>query len=124
MKRPYVEICARCEAGELANYEYCLRDVPGSEGKCPIADKGPRLLPANVMAVEIFQECQGSCKQVAAEDKTYLYIDPCAAEALMRMRGIFQEEQSELMEKLMVLQGVANHQRRPRPKQMPKNKTV
>ena len=124
MKRPYVELCARCQEGELADHEYCLREIPGADGRCAIEDDGPVLLSTNVTAVELFQECQGSCKQVVADDKTYLYIDPCAAEALMRIRDIAMEDRLSMMQKLLILQQVANQERRARPPQVSQNKKV
>lgn len=122
MKRPYVEMCGRCQAGELFEGEYCLRDIPGSDGQCPIADTGPILLPTNQESVEIFQELQGSCGQVVAEDKTYIYIDLCAADVLMRLHGIEEADRLGVMQKLLLLQDLANSKRRPRPKQVSRPK--
>lgn len=122
MRRPYLETCARCQEGELFEGEYCLRDIPGSNGQCPIADTGPKLLPTNQISVEIFQELQGSCSQVVAEDKTYIYIDLCAADVLMRLHGIEEADRLGIMQKLLLLQDVSNNKRRPRPRQVTRPK--
>ena len=93
-----------------------MRDEPSNNGICPIADKAPLLLPTNHLAVEIFDQVQGSCIQVAAEEKMYVYVPPTEAEALMRIHELPKEEWLPTMRKLLALQDIGNKNRLPRPK--------
>ena len=112
--RPYIEHCERCEDGDPE--ASCLRDEPSNNGICPIADKAPRLLPTNFLAVEIFQQIQGACIQVAADKKDVFYIPPTEAEALMRIHELPEDAWLPMMKKLLVLQDIGNDNRPSRPK--------
>lgn len=83
----------------------------GEDGLCPIADKAPVLLPANQLANQIFVQAQYSAQQVAAEDKTYMYLRITDIESLMRMYDVEPGDRISLLDKVQTLQNISNNKR-------------
>ena len=109
-----VRQCEMCQAGE--DGVTCLRDMDGNKGQCPVADNAPTLDPFNALAVEVFQQARPSANQVAADDKTYLYLRPESIEAIMRMQQIPLDDRAEMFRRVLLLQDMANQLRPNRPK--------
>ena len=109
-----VQQCRDCQSG--VETVTCMRDMPENKGRCPIEDDGPVLFPSNQTAVDIFQGCRPSARQVAAEDKTYYYLRPADIEALFRVHAIPPDEQPELLSKVSLLQDEANRRSPQRPR--------
>lgn len=99
-----------------------MRDDPANKGRCPIEDDGPVLFPSNQIAVDVFQGCRPSARQVAAEDKTYYYLRPADIEALFRVHAIPLDDQPALLSKVFLLQDEANRQSPQRPRKPLKRK--
>ncbi|KKL91582.1 hypothetical protein LCGC14_1893250 [marine sediment metagenome] len=100
-----------------------MRDEPKNKGRCPIEDDGPVLFSSNQIAVDIFQECRPSAKQVGAEDKTYFYLHPADIEALFRVHAIPLDEQPRLLSKVFLLQDEANRRSPQRPRKPAKSRS-
>lgn len=78
---------------------------------CPILDMGPVLLSVNKLAVDIFRESQGSAARIEADRKTYLYMRPVDLIALFQIHEVAKDEYPNLMEKLYLIQEIANELR-------------
>lgn len=80
------------------------------DGVCPIADSAPEMVSElNRAVVEIFRQAEGSSRQVAADDgRTYFYIMPDQAAALLEICDVQSEERAEVMKRIMFLQDCAN----------------
>ena len=93
-----------------------MREDEGANGLCPIADNSPGLCPENTIVVSIFNVAQPSAEQVEAEDKTYIYFRPSEIESLMRIYAVPKIEWPSVLDRVQVLQDIANNQRPRRPK--------
>lgn len=70
----------------------------------------------NRAVVEIFRQAEGSSRQVAADDgRTYFYIMPDQAAALLDVCDVQPENRAEVMRRIMFLQDCANGYRPIRP---------
>lgn len=88
-----------------------MKDHPGNNGECPVLDKMPDLTPLNEVAVEIYYQARTSAQQVQAEDKTFLYIRPEAADVLMRINQVPESDRPEILRRLFILQDMDNRLR-------------
>lgn len=88
-----------------------MKDHPGNKGECPVLDKLPELTPLNQIAVEVYYQARDSAQQIQAESKTYLYVRPEAAEALMRIHRVPIDDQPDILSRVFFLQNMDNRMR-------------
>lgn len=93
-----------------------MRDEPGRDGLCPVADLGPELNEDNEVVADLYNQLKGSATQIAAKDKTYQYLLATEASATFEINGIDLEDREEIWRRLLILQQVANEGRPARPK--------
>lgn len=95
-----------------------MRDMPAYCGRCPVADDSPEILACNELAVSIYNECRQTAQQIEARDKNYHFLRLTEIEATMRMNDVPQEERPGLLQKIKLLEEIANQMRplRPRPR--------
>lgn len=98
----------------------CYRDDPINKGRCPVADVNRRLIPPNDKVVNIYNQATGSSRQVNSETagrtKSHLYLRPVEIEALMRMYRITEDKRAEILNRVFILQDIANDLRPSRSK--------
>lgn len=74
-------------------------------------DKGPILFSENKLAVDVFREAQGSAARVEADRKTFVYMRPVDLIALFQIYDVDEDQYSDVMEKLRIMQEIANELR-------------
>ena len=83
-----------------------------AEGTCPIRDLAPDLLRTNEAAAAIFQQARLSSDQYTTESsagyQTQYFVRAVEIAALMDMHGIPAEDRPMTMDRIHVLQSVAN----------------
>lgn len=88
-----------------------MKDEPASGGECPVLDKIPDPTPLNGVAIEIYYQARASAQQVQAETKMFLYVRPEAAEALMRINQVPENDRPEILRRIFILQDMDNRLR-------------
>lgn len=100
--------CQRCQSEDGA---LCLADQKGNNGECPVFDKGPPIFVNNKLVVDIFRQAEGSSARVELDKKIHVFLRPADFNALFDIYDVHQDDRFDLMEKLLILQDIANEER-------------
>jgi len=83
---------------------------------CPIEDESPLLWDENQIVLHLYMQAMQTSKSVNGEDKDIFYIQPSDIDTLMNFSQVEEDDKKEIMDRVMIIQGIANDQRPNRPK--------
>lgn len=92
-----------------------MRDI-NEDGLCQIKDKSPELSQENEVVFNIFDQAFGTANCIEGADKNIYYVKPTDVEALMNIHNVDTDSKSEIMRRVLILQGISNKERPNRPK--------
>ena len=109
-----IQQCIACHQGDPG--VTCFRDSKHHGGICPIADADLGLWECNKLAYEIYAKSQYSGVQVQTDQKTLIYVHGGDIRAYMDIYGVPMEDREAILEKIMIVQDIANSKRPTRKK--------